>query len=144
MRNGKYCLFLFPTPNTKYGVAMTDNVDEFLNSFSPEIRDIALKLRELVTNLIPDIQEKVYLGWSTISYSFSGGMQDAICAIGPQNDNVNLHFFRGTELDDPDKLLEGEGKQGRHVKLKTIENVDSKSLEKLIKSAAKLEKPKKK
>src|SRR5438045_6097355 len=32
--------------------------------------------------------------------------------------HVNVGFFRGAEIDDPDHLLEGTGKLMRHVKLR--------------------------
>jgi hypothetical protein len=33
-------------------------------------------------------------------------------------DHVNVGFFFGALLEDPDRLLEGTGKRGRHVKLR--------------------------
>ncbi len=67
-------------------------------------------------------------------------MKDGICGIGPQKAHVNLIFLRGTELDDPQKLLEGTGKKGRHVKIKKINEIDSKDLKFLIIKAANLTK----
>ena len=122
----------------KNGDIMPDKVEEFLNSYSPEVRDIAMKVRKLVTDLVPDAKEKVYGGWKTIGYSFSGGMKDVICAIGPHSSHVNLVFFRGSELADPQGQLEGTGKKGRHVKIKNVEYINSKSLENLIKSGVEL------
>ena len=100
----------------KNGETVAEKVEEFLKSYSPEVRDIALKVRKLVTDLIPDAQKKVYSGWKAIGYSYTGGMKDAICSIGPHTKHVNIVFFRGTELEDPEQLLEGTGKRGRHVK----------------------------
>lgn len=42
----------------------------------------------------------------------------------PQRGQVNLRFFRGTSLDDPEGLLEGTGKAMRHVKVRSIEDAD--------------------
>ena len=49
--------------------------------------------------------------------------------------HVNVGFFRGAEIADPESLLEGTGKFMRHVKLKPERDVDPRALTKLIKTA---------
>ena len=49
--------------------------------------------------------------------------------------HVNVGFFRGAEIADPDGLLEGTGKFIRHVKLRPQGDVDVKALMKLIETA---------
>jgi hypothetical protein len=49
--------------------------------------------------------------------------------------HVNVGFFRGAELADPNGLLEGTGKFMRHVKLRPGQEVDAAALSELIKSA---------
>ena len=49
--------------------------------------------------------------------------------------HVNVGFFRGAEIPDPDGLLEGTGKFMRHVKLKPERDVDDAALRKLIETA---------
>jgi hypothetical protein len=49
--------------------------------------------------------------------------------------HVNVGFFRGAELDDPDGLLEGTGRFMRHVKLRPDQPVDDGALRTLIQSA---------
>ncbi len=49
--------------------------------------------------------------------------------------HVNVGFFRGAELDDPDGLLEGTGKFMRHVKLRPGQPLNDEALEKLIHTA---------
>lgn len=50
--------------------------------------------------------------------------------------HATLGFHRGTSLDDPQELLEGTGKEMRHVKLKSAGEVDAAALESLVKQAA--------
>jgi hypothetical protein len=47
-------------------------------------------------------------------------------------DHVNVGFFAGASLSDPDGLLEGTGKRMRHVKLRPDGPIDVSSLEALI------------
>ena len=49
--------------------------------------------------------------------------------------HVNVGFFRGAEIADPDRLLEGTGKFMRHVKLRPERDVDVMALMKLIETA---------
>lgn len=49
--------------------------------------------------------------------------------------HVNVGFFRGAELADPQGLLEGEGRFMRHVKLKPGVSVNAAALEALIRIA---------
>ena len=49
--------------------------------------------------------------------------------------HVNVGFFRGAELADPEGLLEGTGKFMRHVKLQPAHNVNAPALGKLITTA---------
>ena len=49
--------------------------------------------------------------------------------------HVNVGFFRGAELPDPDGLLEGTGRFMRHVKIRPGIQPDSKALTMLIHTA---------
>jgi hypothetical protein len=49
--------------------------------------------------------------------------------------HTNVGFFRGADLEDPAGLLEGAGKNMRHVKLKPGREVDAVALEGLIHAA---------
>src|ERR1043166_6732408 len=49
--------------------------------------------------------------------------------------HVNVGFFRGAEIADPHRILEGNGKFMRHVKLRPDEDVDATALRQLIETA---------
>jgi len=49
--------------------------------------------------------------------------------------HVNVGFFQGTELADPDGLLAGTGKFMRHVKLRPDVRIDEDALTRLIETA---------
>jgi hypothetical protein len=50
-------------------------------------------------------------------------------------DHVNVGFFFGAELEDPQRLLEGTGKRGRHVKLRPGRAIDAVALARLVQAA---------
>lgn len=49
--------------------------------------------------------------------------------------HVNVGFFRGAFLPDPDKILEGNGKRMRHVKIKVGQEVNEFALKAMIHEA---------
>jgi hypothetical protein len=49
--------------------------------------------------------------------------------------HVNVGFFRGAEIADPEGLLEGTGRFMRHVKLRPGSPVDASALKRLIDTA---------
>ena len=50
-------------------------------------------------------------------------------------DHVNVGFFRGAEIPDPDCVLEGTGKFMRHVKLTPGRDFDAAALTNLVNTA---------
>lgn len=49
--------------------------------------------------------------------------------------HVNVGFFHGAELADPDRLLQGTGRFMRHVKLGPDHTVEARALAELIETA---------
>ena len=48
---------------------------------------------------------------------------------------VNLGFYQGIDLADPNELLEGTGTKMRHVKIRSIDDVKRPEVRALIKAA---------
>jgi len=116
-------------------VSNTD-VEQLLGSYDAEVKEIALRARDLISKLVPKAEEKVYSGWRTIGFSLNGAMTGQFCSIGPGRKYVNLYFMQGTLLDDPKGLLEGTGKNMRHVKIREAGELKNAALKELIKTAA--------
>jgi hypothetical protein len=110
-------------------------VEEFLAAYSPEVRELALRTRGLVLDAIPGAIEKVETGHKLINYGSGDRMAEQICYIAPLKSTVNLGFFQGTRLPDPEGLLEGTGKLLRHVKIRRVEDVEKPGLRELIRAA---------
>ena len=91
-----------------------DEIDEFFDSFSPEVAHLAQQLRTFVTDHHPDATETLHAGWKVVSY----GGRYKFCAIAPHGKWVNLQFHNGVGLDDPQHRLQGTGKRIRHVKIR--------------------------
>ena len=62
-----------------------------------------------------------------------------VCAIAAHSDHTNLQFYRGTSLRDPQRLLEGTGKNLRHVKVYSVDDVRRAALSALLREAIALD-----
>ncbi len=108
----------------------------FFELYSKEVQKRAWKVRELIFEVAPDIAETVYPQMKVIRYGLDGNKMDALLYfIMPTKAGVSLGFMHGTTLADPKGLLEGTGKNLRHVKLKTLEDAANPALRKLVEVA---------
>lgn len=118
----------------------TDNrlgtIDDVLGTIDPALRAVALALRELIISVDPDTHETPRPGDRVLSYGVGPRkMIDGYAYIAPQRDYVNLGFYRGATLPDPDGLLEGTGKGLRHVKVRALAEVARPGLRALVAAA---------
>jgi hypothetical protein len=62
-------------------------------------------------------------------------MKDSYCFITTSTRHVNLGFNFGASLADPNKVLEGEGKQMRHIKFKSERDLERPFVRRYIRAA---------
>lgn len=108
-----------------------------LLEITPEsLRPIVVELKNIITTIDPDSVEVVRLGDRAATYGVGPQkMKQGYTYILPHKSWVNLGFFRGAQLDDPAGLLEGSGKNMRHVKIRSLEAVGNDELKELIQAA---------
>ncbi|MEV4513433.1 DUF1801 domain-containing protein [Dactylosporangium sp. NPDC049525] len=94
-----------------------DVTDYVQNRLSPNHRDIVLVLRELVTEVAPTTSEVISRG----SLAWKGNQILAI--ISQSRTHLTLAFARGAEFTDEHGLLDGIGKNTRHIKIKSLETI---------------------
>jgi len=114
---------------------MSEQFDDFMAVYTPEVRDIARNVRLLILSAMPAAIEQVDPPSKIIGYGFDRTYAGLVCAIAPFTAHVNLMFSQGVELPDPAGLLEGTGKRARHVKLKAPADVDNPALRLLLETA---------
>jgi hypothetical protein len=106
---------------------------ECIRKGHPELQAVAQAIRRLVKRLLPASIETIN-PWGIPTFSLHGPI--ALLMVGKHH--LTLGFTRGTSLDDPTRLLDGTGKNLRHVKLRELVDVRNPSLGKLILYAANL------
>lgn len=94
------------------------------------------RLRETILSIHPQACEVVRLGDRAATYGLGPKkMSEGYVYILPYTAWVNLGFYKGADLPDPDGLLEGTGKKLRHVKIGTVAEADNRSIRTLIQVA---------
>lgn len=104
---------------------------------STHARELAYQLRTLVAAVMPDVVEVPWPRMRMASYGVSPKKSEHFCYISAQKDDVNLGFYFGAELPDPEELLQGTGKLLRHVKIREAKAIRSRALRQLLKVATK-------
>ena len=109
---------------------------EIVQGASPNMKKIATELRKLIADVYPDVVEVPWAKQKIIGYGVgSKKMSEHFCYLGIFKNHVNLGFYYGADLADPNGLLEGTGKKLRHVKISTVEDASQKDIKRLVKSA---------
>jgi hypothetical protein len=99
----------------------------------PELQAIVRGLRELVQEVVPEVTETVN-PWGIPTFELKG----PLCHVMTATKHISFGFQRGTSLDDPNGLLEGTGKNMRHVKLRNVKDLHREGLRELIENAVRL------
>lgn len=116
-----------------------NNNEEFekaIESFSPEIRNLACETRKLIYHLLPQVVEVVWVHQKNTGFGTGAKKKtEHFCWLMPASKHINLGFNYGAELPDTNHLLEGTGKLFRHVKIKSVQQLEDKALLELLKFA---------
>jgi hypothetical protein len=101
-------------------------------------RELASQLRALIAEVMPDAVEVPWPRLRMASYGVGPKKKtEHFCYISAQKDDVNLGFYYGAELPDPEGLLRGTGKLLRHVKIREAKAIRGKALRRLLELASK-------
>jgi hypothetical protein len=112
------------------GVRRDPAIDAWFSAPNHELRRLAQPWFERIRACGSDVRELMHDGYPTACVGDA-----AFAYVGAYSAHVNIGFFQGADLDDPDGLLEGEGKRMRHVKLRWGQEVDDAAIGDLIEAA---------
>lgn len=104
--------------------------DLYLADQPPKNQKIIRALRRFVQRVAPKLEESVKWGngcWlqgkQPIAYVYSDAKW------------VQFGFIRGSSLEDPKGLLEGQGQYVRHVKVRKVADIDERAFAALLRQA---------
>ena len=107
-------------------------IEEYVEKLDAPLKEIVSKLREIVTNHSSDIKEE--MKWNVPTYSITRN----ICSIMAHKKHVNFQIFRGAHIKDSQNL-EGTGKDMRHLKFHTVEEIEESRVKKILEQAIRLD-----
>jgi hypothetical protein len=119
------------SPKAVSGAAAPKAIDAYVQRRNPALKDVVSAVRRLVKQAVPAAAEAIN-PWGVPVFELNG----TLCFLMVGKQHVSLGFAQGTSLSDPGKLLEGTGKNIRHVKLKKPEQVSDPNLRSLLLEAA--------
>jgi hypothetical protein len=91
--------------------------------------ELVQSLRELILGLNASVSEEVKYG-GLLFFA-----DKPFCGIFSYAKHVSLEFGEGASLPDKFKVLEGEGKLRRHIKLSTLEDIRAKHVPEYLRLA---------
>jgi hypothetical protein len=99
-----------------------------------DVEKVFRSVRAALRKRFPTANELEYdYGHSfVISYSPTENGIDGIVALSARADGVFLYFNQGPKLSDPNKILQGKGKQTRFVQLETAGHLEDPDVEAFI------------
>ena len=101
-----------------------------MDKHDDELGAIAKHWFQVMRECGSDVRELLHDGYPTACVQ-----EAAFAYVGVFKAHVNVGFFRGAEIDDPQHLLEGTGKCMRHVKLRPDDRIPTQALTALVRTA---------
>jgi hypothetical protein len=109
----------------------------FLIPFPDHVQQNALWLRNFIWNLYPETNELIYDNYNALAVGFSPSDRagDVFCSFAVYSKHVNFGFNRGSEIADPDKVLNGDSSLYRHITVHNINNFPDDYIKMLMQEA---------
>lgn len=105
-------------------------IDAWMKNHAGELGDIARQWFEVMRQCGDEVRELFHDGCPVACFG-----DVPFGYVNVFTSHVNVGFFQGAALPDPARLLQGDGKRMRHVKLRPGAATDAASLSRLIKVA---------
>jgi hypothetical protein len=115
-------------PRTDFGKP----IDSFFDKQPPQLREVLVALRSMVEASAPDATASIK--WGMPFFQIAGNM---FVALGAHKSHVNLILAGApSTFKDPENLLTGDGKTGRHLKLSSLSELPAQHVRGWLKTAA--------
>lgn len=117
--------------------AVERRIETFVARFTPEIAAQLRDARQRLRSHFPRGVEMVFDNYNALVFGIgpTASPRESFLSIAGYPRWVTLFFLHGAGLDDPDGLLEGDGKQVRGIRLKTPADLDAAPVRALIEQA---------
>ncbi|MGA2353242.1 MAG: DUF1801 domain-containing protein [Terriglobales bacterium] len=114
-----------------------NQLDSFIDKFEPKNRALIRAVRKELRKQLPAANELVYDNYNffVVGYSSTERPSDAIVSIAAAANGVGLCFIHGASLPDPNRILQGSGKQTRFIRVEAAKTLARPEIEELLAAA---------
>jgi hypothetical protein len=117
--------------------AVTGGFDEIVDQDSPQVGKLAQQARDLIRVIMPEVVEVAWPRQRIISFGIGQKkMSEHFCYLGLFKNHMNLGFYYGADLPDPQGLLEGTGKLLHHIKITSGDQLEMPVVHRLLEAAS--------
>ncbi len=110
-------------------------VAALIDSQLPEIQETIQELRRIIHEAAPELREEIKHAWGNLVYK----RNSEVCAISPYSNVVHVNFYKGVRLSDPSRALEGNGREMRHMKVRSVDTIREDLLAQFVREAFSLD-----
>jgi hypothetical protein len=131
------------TPRPAKGASPSEQLRAFIAKFDPQHQALIRSLRAAMRRRLPAAYELVYDNYNffVIGYGPTDRPSDAIFSITANASGLGLCFLHGARLPDPERVLQGSGRQTRFVRLASAATLKTPAVAALIDAAVQRGKP---
>ena len=112
-----------------------NTVDDYIKDQEEWKGKIIIQIRKILKKSAPNSKEVIK--WSQPVYEDENG---PFCFMKAHKNHVNIGFWWGTKMKDPNNILEGDGVKMRHIKFFKDTTIDKKVISDFIIEASSLNK----
>ena len=112
-------------------------LDGFIGRFSPPMARLTRAVLKTMRARLPGAIETVYDKANSLVIGFcpDGRASNVINAIAVYTNWINLYFFEGDSLPDPEGILKGTGTMVRHIRITNAADLDRPAVKALMAEA---------
>ena len=112
--------------------------NDILVNSDESIKELSHALRGLLADVMPNITEVPWGRQKIAGYGVGPKkMSEHFSYIAPFKAHVNLGFTYGSALNDPTNILEGGGANMRHIKIRSLDDINNPAIKDLLVQASK-------
>ncbi|MBY0497097.1 MAG: DUF1801 domain-containing protein [Cyanobacteria bacterium] len=122
---------------------MKSDLDRIIAKQPPEMAKLTRAVLAKLRPRFPGAIEMVYDKKNSLVIGFCPDERpsNVINSIAVYRKWINLYFFEGDALDDPEHLLQGSGAMVRHIRINSADDLDRPAVKALMKAALKCADP---
>jgi hypothetical protein len=118
-------------------------LDSFIARFSPPMAKLTKAVLKKMRDRLPGAVELIYDKANALAIGFGPDERasNIINSIAVYSNWINLYFFDGDHLPDPEGLLQGAGTTVRHIRITAVADLDRPAVRALMAAARRVADP---